>query len=211
MTIIIKYILILSENVLMAAEDDIWKNLIKLYNIEDHFGFNRELDIVFKYDSMRIIDSLIYKHFYSKYVAEESAQEAYLELMNDFQNNSNLMFENYRSLYNYVYTIAIFKAKEIKRKLPKYEDFTESDAVFNPEYLNNYEKNIFREIYDGRKDIDKFVQKEVDCLNLLQLKFIEKYSYEELLAMNEYSAYNAVSLRQKVSRSLKKYKDFIKD
>ena len=196
----------------MESDDKIWQNLIRLYNISDHKEFNKEFNPVCGYHSLAIRDKLIHKHFYSEYIAYESVQEAYLELMIQLKFNRDLKFESYRNLYNYVYTIAKYKAKEIERKIPKYEDLeNESYLIYYPKYLNSFGGNIFREIYDGRKDIDRFIQNEVQSLKLLYLKIVEKYSYEELLAMTEYSAYNAVSLRQKVSRSLKKYKDFIKE
>ncbi len=111
-----------------------------------------------------------------------------------------------------MFIIAIRKAVELIYRVPNNRYLNEKDDIeYIPGYLNQPSGNVFRDVYDGKKDIDDFLEKEYECFKLLELKIIKNYSYKKILTLEEYSRFSEVSLRQKVSRCLKKYKDFIKE
>ena len=172
--------------------------------------------------------------------AEDCVQDSFTVLLTNIYNNIDLQFKSTNEMFGYLYKIAYNKVIDLIYRVPdgrKNNDneyngyilnnldqsndnqFSDTNDELNnidnigyiPKFIDLPTGNILRDIYDGRKDIDGFLNRETESIKLLELKFIEKLSYKEILTLKEYSNYTLDSLRQKTSRCLKKYKKFIMD
>lgn len=130
----------------------------------------------------------------------------------------DLKFENESELFSFMFTIAIRKAYELifrrakftyVENYQKYEDII--DTSNNVDNENHSIEMLLKDIYDGTKNIDVYLCEQIETLKLLELFIIDNLSYKEIVALEEYSHYKEATLRQKVSRGLKKYKQFIKE
>ena len=192
----------------------IWLPLIKAKEEGNKAVFDEKFEKL--YGNFR---SIIYYTIRKKYrcdenIAEDCVHEAYFVLLSNIANNKEMQFNRESELYSYLYTIARHKAIELLCRIPHARYISDSDYndyTDTSKYFELPSGNVFRDVYDGRNDIDAFLRKDLESFKLLDLKIIQNLSYKEILALEEYSKYSEVTLRQKVSRSLKKYKDFLKE
>lgn len=193
-------------------EEKIWQPLIDALKVEDKKEFdNRFVEIFNKYNDV-IKNCIMYRYSCSEETAEDCIGEANLMLLLNIQHNNYLKFESEKALFNFLYTIALRKAIELISRAPKIVTSEDADKIpYTPKYFNLPSGNVFKDLYDGRNDIDAFLKDEVESVKLLELRFIKNYSYEKIRTLAEYSNYTKESLRQKVSRGLRKYKEFIKE
>ncbi len=193
-------------------ELDFWQPLIKANENEN----DKEFDELFSrlYGNFCYQLTLVIKRKFSCNIAtaEDCAHESFLVLLYNIKNKNKIKITSRDKLFGYLFIIAIRKAVELIYRVPNNRYLNEKDDIeYIPGYLNQPSGNVFRDVYDGKKDIDDFLEKEYECFKLLELKIIKNYSYKKILTLEEYSRFSEVSLRQKVSRCLKKYKEFIKD
>lgn len=193
-------------------ELDFWQPLIKAFEK----GNDKEFDEMFSRLYRNFCDqlTLVIKRKFSCNIAtaEDCVHESFLVLLSNIKNKNNIKITSKNDLFGYLFIIAFRKAVELIYRVPNNRYLNEKDDIeYIPRYFNQPSGNVFRDIYDGKKDIDDFLEKENECFKLLELKIIKNYSYKKILTLEEYSLFSEVSLRQKVSRSLKKYKEFIKN
>lgn len=192
-----------------------WQLELKAWDI-------RKEEIIKKYDlkygwflegnGYIIQNNLISKYGFTKETAEDAVYEAILVYLSNIFDKKDIQFNEDRNIFNYIYTIALRKAFELKNRILKIENIENTDEIiYTPSYLDQPTGNTFRDIYDGKKDIDEFLKKESEGLKLLELRIIQNLSYDEILALEEYSHYNAATLRKKVQRSFDKYKNFLNE
>jgi DNA-directed RNA polymerase specialized sigma24 family protein len=189
---------------------------------------NRRAEIIEKFDlkygwSLERIAKRIQVLLKSKYritneTAEDAAYEAVSKLLIYIFERKDLKFENESELFKFMYTIAIRKAFELIMRrakfnyienYEKYEDIV--DASNNADYEEHSIETLLKEIYDGNKNIDAYLKEEIETLKLMELQVIEKLSYKEIAALDEYSNLNEATLRKKVERGLQKYRKFLKE
>ena len=193
-------------------ELDFWKPLIKA----SENGNDKEFDYMFSrlYGNFCYQLTFVIKRKFSCDIdtAKDCAHESFLVLLSNIKNKNRIKITNRNELFRYLFIIAYHKGVELIYRVPNDRYIKGKDDIeYIPRYLNQPSGNVFRDIYDGKKDIDGFLEKEYESFKLLELKIIKNYSYKKILTLEEYSRFSEVSLRQKVSRCLKKYKEFIKD
>lgn len=221
-------------------EENIWQPLIHAHENGNQKVFEEKFNIIYRKFSYIIKYRIMNKYRCSLDTAEDCVQDSFTVLLTNIYNNIDLQFKSTNEMFGYLYKIAYNKVIDLIYRVPdgrknndnEYNGYIlnnldqSNDNLFSDtnDELNNIDNigyipkfidlptgNILRDIYDGRKDIDRFLNRETESIKLLELKFIEKLSYKEILTLKEYSNYTEDSLRQKVSRCLKKYKKFIKD
>lgn len=193
-------------------ELDFWKPLIKA----SENGSDKEFNDMFSWLYGDFCDQLtaVIKRKFSCDIAtaEDCAHESFLALLFNIKNKNRIKISSRNELFGYLFIVAYRKAVELICRVPNDRYVNGKDDIgYIPRYLNQPSGNVFRDIYDGKKDVDGFLEKEYESFKLLELKIIKNYSYKKILTLEEYSRFSEVSLRQKVSRCLKKYKEFIKD
>lgn len=193
-------------------ELNFWKPLIKA----SENGNDKEFDEMFSrlYRPFFYQLKVVIKRKFScdTATAEDCAHESFLALLTNIKNKNRIKISSRNELFGYLFVIAYRKANELRKRVPNERYINGKDDIeYIPKYLNQPSGNVFRDIYDGKKDVDGFLEKEYESFKLLELKIIKNYSYKKILTLEEYSQFSEVSLRQKVSRCLKKYKEFIKD
>lgn len=188
----------------------------------------RRAEIIEKFDlkyglsleiiASRIQKTLIYKYNMTKETVEDASYEAVSKLLNYIYEKKDLKFDNEENLYSFMYTIAIRKAFELISRRTKFvyiENYQRFDDLIDASKNVDNEENsieiLLKNIYDGTKNIDVYLSEQIETLKLMELFIIDKLSYKEIVTLEEYSHYKEATLRKKVERGLKKYKQFIKD
>lgn len=170
---------------------------------------NRELlnEIIEKHGKM--VSSLCTRMIRDKSVAEDAAQEIWLEIMKSIES-----FENRSKLSTWIYTIA-------KRVLYK---FTKTEKTYSTTYLSNYFRNWEEgeiDFPDEREEKSRFIKEQCDscmvgilhCLdNDARLKYIMRditnLSYDNISKIFDKSE---PAIRKNISRSRKKLRMFLND
>ena len=152
----------------------------------------------------------------TKETSEDAAYEAVSKLLIYVYEKKDLKFENENELFSFMFTIAIRKGYELifrRAKFEYVEDYEKYEDIIdtsnNVETADDSIEIILKNIYDGTKNIDVYLSEQIETLKLLELFIIDNLSYKEIVALEEYSHYKEATLRKKVERGLKKYKDFI--
>ena len=191
-------------------ELDFWKPLIKASENGNDKEFNDMFSRLYRpirYDLTSVIKR---KFSCDTATAEDCVHESFLALLSNIKNKNRIKITSYNELFGYLFIIAYHKGVELIYRVPNIRYINGKDDIgYIPKYLNQPSGNVFRDIYDGKKDIDGFLKKEYEIFKLLELKIIKNYSYKKILTSEEYSRFSEVSLRQKVSRGLRKFKEFI--
>ncbi|MEI8204319.1 MAG: hypothetical protein WCH34_14950 [Bacteroidota bacterium] len=187
---------------------------------------NRRAEIVEKFDlkygwSLEIIaddiqESLKKKYRITKETAEDATYEAISILLISIYEKMNFEIETVVELKDFLFAIAKKKTfnliyKNTKLKLigsyVNFEDANDTSIDFRDK--NDSIEILLKNSYDGTKNIDAYLSEEIETLKLLDLYIIDNLSYKEIVAFAEYSHYKEATLRKKVERGLKKYRNFI--
>jgi len=194
-----------------SFEEKIWYPLIEAFELAKEKEFEIMFNRLCNKFHDKIIDIIKFKFNCHVEMATDCYHEAILVLLLNINNRKEMYFKTERDFFNYMYVITLRKAIEFIIRVPSTSNIDKAEGItFVPKYLNQPSGNLFKDLYDGKNDIEAFLKSELESVKLLELRIVKNYSYEKIRTLAEYSNYTKESLRQKVSRGLKRYKEFIK-
>jgi hypothetical protein len=215
-TLLLKIIVFLAKKQLFMTdfEKNIWNPLIEANDIDNRKLFNK----YFKYIYCRCADK-VEKYIYFQFEIDKNlsldfTHDAFTILLINILLKKDIHFDTEYKLIKYLKLTALGKAKDRHERnengLKEYISDKEDEFPINSPFADQPSGNVFRDIYEGTQEIDVYLAEERETLKLLELSIIDNLSYKEIVALEEYSHYKEATLRKKVERGLKKYKDFIK-
>lgn len=207
---------------------EVLNSIFKLYFTKNYESFDKKF-YVLHYLCLRDMEKKFMGKFNKdKTNAKDALQDAYLKFFIDLSNAENYTIKSTKDLKSTIYKSAVDifyrqKKKKVTMDIVNHIDDSENNVNQNtnlssnknydtsihlPDYIIPSIENDLIDEYNGNENVVNFLEKENNCLELLKLKYINNLNYDKIQSLPHYSEFSLVTLRQKTSRCLKKFKIF---